>query len=217
MQVRMKDRREKDRNELRDLVGKNLLVLSQLEGVDLRLYQKTVLPWVLEQVVNCKDAIAQAYLMDAIIQVFPDEFHLQSLDKLDAALGQLQPGVAVGTVLTHLMTRLARYVADDQEVLPAIEEAKVFQKLSEAVRKASTLEATATVAELVALYHALVTFVLQVDTDVLPRLDAVLQLCTASLAPRRDAITGKAVHELLALLSTPLERFDLPTVLALES
>ena len=67
--VRMKDRREKDRNELRDLVGKNLLVLSQLEGVDLRLYQKTVLPWVLEQVVNCKDSIAQAYLMDAIIQV----------------------------------------------------------------------------------------------------------------------------------------------------
>ena len=94
--------------------------------------------------------------------MFPDEFHLQSLDKLDAALGQLQPGVAVGTVLTHLMTRLARYVADDQEVLPAMEGAKVFQKLSEAVRKASTLEATATVAELVALYHALVTFVLQV-------------------------------------------------------
>jgi hypothetical protein len=55
--------------------------------------------------------------------VFPDEFHLQSLDKLDAALGQLQPGVAVGTVLTHLMTRLARYVADDQDVLPAMEQA----------------------------------------------------------------------------------------------
>jgi hypothetical protein len=57
---------------------------------------------------------------------------------------------------------------------------KVFQKLSEAVRKASTLEATATVAELVALYHALVTFVLRVDTDVLPRLDAVLKLVRCS-------------------------------------
>lgn len=68
--VRLKERREKDRNELRDLVGKNLLVLSQLEGVDLALYQDTVLPWVLEQVVNCKDVIAQTYLMDAIIQVW---------------------------------------------------------------------------------------------------------------------------------------------------
>jgi hypothetical protein len=31
-------------------VGKNLLVLSQLEGVDLELYKSTVLPRVLEQV-----------------------------------------------------------------------------------------------------------------------------------------------------------------------
>eukprot|EP00959_Pyramimonas_sp_CCMP1952_P340091 7122917-Pyramimonas_sp.AAC.1 len=66
---RLKEKREKERNELRDLVGKNLLVLSQLEGVDLELYQKTVLPWVLEQVVNCKDEIAQTYLMDAVVQV----------------------------------------------------------------------------------------------------------------------------------------------------
>jgi hypothetical protein len=44
-------------------------VLSQLDGVDLELYQNTVLPRILEQVVNCKDDIAQPYLMDAVIQV----------------------------------------------------------------------------------------------------------------------------------------------------
>ena len=63
---RDRDRREKERQELRDLVGKNLLVLTQLEGMDLDLYQNTVLPRVLEQVINCKDEIAQPYLMDAI-------------------------------------------------------------------------------------------------------------------------------------------------------
>jgi hypothetical protein len=41
--------------------------------------------------------------------------------------------------------------------------------------------------------------------------------CTASLSPRRESITGKAVHELLALLTTPLDKFDLPTVLTLDS
>ena len=46
-----------------------LQVLSQLEGVDLELYQTAVLPRILEQVVNCKDDIAQPYLMDAVIQV----------------------------------------------------------------------------------------------------------------------------------------------------
>ena len=43
-------------------------MLSQLEGVDLELYRTAVLPRILEQVVNCKDDIAQPYLMDAVIQ-----------------------------------------------------------------------------------------------------------------------------------------------------
>jgi vacuolar protein sorting-associated protein 35 len=69
-------------------VGTNLVRLSQLEGVDLNMYStvcglpvpisrqcnlffgsQVVLPRLLEQVANCKDKIAQFYLMDCIIQV----------------------------------------------------------------------------------------------------------------------------------------------------
>lgn len=75
-----KDRREKERLELRILVGTNLVRLSQLEAIDKSLYIKSVLPNILEQVVKCRDAIAQEYLMECIIQVFPDEFHLESLN-----------------------------------------------------------------------------------------------------------------------------------------
>jgi vacuolar protein sorting-associated protein 35 len=42
------------------------------------------------QVVNCKDDLAQFYLMDCIIQVFPDEYHLQTLETLLSAFPQLQ-------------------------------------------------------------------------------------------------------------------------------
>ncbi|KAL7204160.1 hypothetical protein ACSBR2_017264 [Camellia fascicularis] len=42
--VRDKERREKKRSELHDLVGKNLHVLRQIEGVDLDMYRDTVLP-----------------------------------------------------------------------------------------------------------------------------------------------------------------------------
>ena len=42
------------------------------------------------QVVNCKDELAQYYLMDCIIQVFPDEYHLQTLETLLGAFPQLQ-------------------------------------------------------------------------------------------------------------------------------
>ena len=92
---RERERREAERQELRDLVGKNLLVLSQLEGVDLDLYRDTVLPRILEQVVNCKDEIAQPYLMDAIIQVgcFPLSTGTRSLFQL--ALDPTDPTLTI--------------------------------------------------------------------------------------------------------------------------
>ena len=66
---RERERREKERLELRILVGTNLVRLSQLEAIDSALYQKEVLPSVLEQVIKCRDAIAQEYLMECVIQV----------------------------------------------------------------------------------------------------------------------------------------------------
>jgi vacuolar protein sorting-associated protein 35 len=68
---RDREKREIERKELRILVGTNLVRLSQLDGVDLDLYQRVILPSVLEQVVVCKDVIAQEYLMEVIIQVCP--------------------------------------------------------------------------------------------------------------------------------------------------
>lgn len=66
---RDKEKREMERKDLRILVGTNLVRLSQLEGVDLDLYRTTILPNILQQVVSCKDVIAQEYLMEVVIQV----------------------------------------------------------------------------------------------------------------------------------------------------
>lgn len=53
----------------------------------------------LGQVVNCKDELAQSYLMDCIIQVFPDEYHLQTLETLLGACPQLQVFFIIYSVL----------------------------------------------------------------------------------------------------------------------
>jgi vacuolar protein sorting-associated protein 35 len=66
---REREKREMERRELRILVGTNLVRLSQLEGVDLNMYRTLILPSILEQVVSCKDVIAQEYLMEVVIQV----------------------------------------------------------------------------------------------------------------------------------------------------
>jgi vacuolar protein sorting-associated protein 35 len=104
-----KSRREKEREELKILVGTNLVRLSQLETANLDIYKKLILPGILEQVVSCRDAIAQEYLMECIIQVFPDEFHLQTLDPFLKSCAQLQAGVNVKNIIISLIDRLAAY------------------------------------------------------------------------------------------------------------
>ena len=93
--TRDRERREKERLELRLLVGTNLVRLSQLESVDVNLYTRVVLPGILEQVVSCKDAIAQEYLMESLIQVFPDEFHLATLNPFLNSCAEVAPEVKV--------------------------------------------------------------------------------------------------------------------------
>ena len=104
-----------ERRELRILVGTNLVRLSQLEGVDLELYQRVILPSILEQVVNCKDVIAQEYLMEVVIQVFSDEFHLHTLGPFLSATAQLHPKVNIKQIVIALIDRLAAYAAREAE------------------------------------------------------------------------------------------------------
>jgi vacuolar protein sorting-associated protein 35 len=162
-----------------------LQVLSQLEGVDLELYKTAVLPRILEQVVSCKDEIAQPYLMDAVIQVFPDEFHLQTLETLLAVCPQLQGNVKVGGVLAGLMTRLAKYAADvpevracaacalslqrrpdsslrTEQVVPQFQSAGAFFKFGDAIAKVIAAQPGIASADVVAMYASAMTFALQV-------------------------------------------------------
>lgn len=55
---------ESERIQLADLVGKTLTRISQLEGLTFELYRDQVLPRVLEQVVACKDELAQVCCAD---------------------------------------------------------------------------------------------------------------------------------------------------------
>ncbi|GAA5930686.1 retromer subunit VPS35 [Sporobolomyces koalae] len=136
---RDKDRRELERRELRILVGTNLVRLSQLEGVGLELYRRTILPSVLEQVVNCKDVIAQEYLMEVVIQVFTDDFHLRTLSPFLSATAQLHPKVNIKQIVIALIDRLAAYAAREAENESpeerAREEEEQAKKLLARVRK----------------------------------------------------------------------------------
>lgn len=111
-----KRRRERERNDLRILVGSNLNRLSQLEGISAHAYGSKILPRILEEIASCRDPLAQAYLMDCIIQVFPDEYHLETLEVFLGVCPRLREKVNVRTILNNMMDRLLHYYHDEKLV-----------------------------------------------------------------------------------------------------
>jgi vacuolar protein sorting-associated protein 35 len=131
--------REQERKELRILVGTNLVRLSQLEGIDLEMYKGQILPMILEQVVQCRDVLAQEYLMEVITQVFTDDLHLRTLDQFLSATAKLNPAVNVKQIISAMIDRLADYAkreaeSEDPEERKQKEE-EAANRLAEQVRK----------------------------------------------------------------------------------
>ncbi|EEH58100.1 uncharacterized protein MICPUCDRAFT_16600, partial [Micromonas pusilla CCMP1545] len=236
--ARERERREKERRELRDLVGKNLLVLSQLEGMTLEMYRDVVLPRVLEQVVNCKDDIAQPYLMDAIVQVFPDEFHIQTLQLLLDACPKLKSTVKVGNVLASLMDRLTNAAKESQEMVTQFAAVDAFGKLATCVDDVVRAQPTLDAHERLLMHGALLSFTIATHRERLDHVDGVLASCAAAMgasssngdddddagdardgpiAPAMIVSDPKGIRQLVALLTTPLETYDPISVLRMSS
>ncbi|TKX25661.1 vacuolar protein sorting-associated protein 35 [Elsinoe australis] len=110
---RDREQRTKERQELQLLVGSNLVRLSQL--VDLDTYKGMILQPLLEQVVQCRDVLAQEYLLEVITQVFPDEYHLHTLDQFLSATARLNPQVNIKAIVIGMMDRLSSYAARESE------------------------------------------------------------------------------------------------------
>lgn len=66
---REREKRTQERKELQLLVGSNLVRLSQL--VDLETYKNVILNPLLEQVVQCRDVLAQEYLLEGMSDYAP--------------------------------------------------------------------------------------------------------------------------------------------------
>lgn len=209
--------REKEREELRILVGTNLVRLSQLENVTLEKYQKSVLPGILEQVVSCRDAIAQEYLMECIIQVFPDEFHIQTLNAFLKSCAELESGVNVKNIVISLMERLSTYSQRNEITNVDI---KLFTVFSDQVATIISSRQYLPSEDIVALQVSLINLALKCYPDRVDYIDKVM-LNTVECFHRLgiDALDSNTLvaKELLKLLKIPVDYYNnLLTVLKLK-
>ncbi|RXN01838.1 Vacuolar protein sorting-associated protein 35 [Acipenser ruthenus] len=113
---RDREKRERERQELRILVGTNLVRLSQLEGVNVEKYKQIVLSGILEQVVNCRDALAQEYLMECIIQTW---------------VCKSDPCIATSSAVSKELTRLLKIPVDTYNNIVTVLKLKHFHPLFE--------------------------------------------------------------------------------------
>ena len=104
-----KMRREKERDELKILIGESMNKLSSLENLNMDLYEQNVLPKLLNILLNSKDKLCQQYLMECIIHAFPDSYNVKCIEKLLEAISYLEQGVDIGTIFVDLMQKLGNY------------------------------------------------------------------------------------------------------------
>lgn len=98
-----------ERNDVKMLIGSNLDKLSHLDGLSLELYKNCVLPSLSKIIVNSKDAMSQEYLLNCIIDTFPNEYHLCSMKELMEILSQLNVNINYNAIIEPLLKRIIDY------------------------------------------------------------------------------------------------------------
>jgi vacuolar protein sorting-associated protein 35 len=83
--------------------------LSSLENLNIDLYEKNVLPKLLNIIVNSKDKLCQQYLMECIIHAFPDSYNVKCMERLLDAISYLERDVDIGIIFVSLMEKLGNY------------------------------------------------------------------------------------------------------------
>ena len=209
-----KNRKEKERNQLRILVGYNIVRLSQLEGITKGIYRDAILPRILEIIMSYKEPLSQQYLLEVIIQVFPDEFHLYTLSLLLDSMQNVCKGVDIQAVLSALMDRLGNYVVgmrdgttegsgSKRENRVIAEMFEIFGEKIAALAKKEDLFTGATFAQ---TQSALINLAIKTYPGEYDRIDAALGNVRDRFANRSpDLEAGKALKKMLSQLMEELK------------
>ena len=206
--------REKERNELRILVGENIVRLSSMDGLDLNLYQLEILPKIVEILLESKDQLSQQYLMECIIHAFPDEYNIQCMKLILETMSKLTQGVDVISLYIALMDKLAKFVKElpkeESEALNAAE--KIFNSLRESIDQLTETETSQVggVTEpnkLIELQLAFMKFAIGScpEKDKLDTINHILATSHSILNSYSKKLGQEGINLLRNLLTVPLE------------
>jgi hypothetical protein len=104
-----------ERENLKVTVGENVEQLSAI-CTDLGLYLENVFPSVVEILKN-SDEFSQQYLLDCLVQAFPDVFLMNTCEQIIQIACEIQPRLDVVELVLNSLSRLLRYLSETNENL----------------------------------------------------------------------------------------------------
>lgn len=203
------DERLQQRKDLRLLVGTNLVRIGQLENLTVEQYRHTVLPAILQEVVSSHDQIAQEYLMDVIIQVFPDEFHLETLDLYLDACSLLEPTCPVHTVVIGVIERFSNFaIRQRQQGLP-MDDDSLFGVFWSRIQDMCATRIGMTLQIVLSLLQALTHMALETCSNHIVHVDLILGMALeyAAKAKQEGRLTQEASLLIVQLLSLLISHY----------
>jgi vacuolar protein sorting-associated protein 35 len=211
-----KKKRESERHDVRVLVGLNLVTLSQLEGLTVEMYREIVLPRILDEIINCKDTMAQNYLMDCVIQVFPDEMHLGTLDLFLDTIKKLKEKTNVKSILQSMQQRLGTHVTEGGSLPPDID---IFHLFNDCITGIIEERSNMPLEDILTLQHYLLEFTLVGYPTRIDYISHCLECCSTIISKtdfmntilqtqqdnRMERLTDEVTIQIESLLLTPLD------------
>jgi len=199
------EERKQQRSQLKQLVGSNIQRISSLRGLDIDHYKEIVMPCIIEQIRACREPLAQHYIIESISQVFPAEFHIETLEPLFDVLKHLEDEVSTLSLVTSLIKRLQTYYTNpDTEKASAISTVRLVAQQIDSLLSAGqsfTLEDT------LEMLGTLLNFTLVVDASNTGNINSILNFVENHI----ESIYGESrldnvqvSRKLRLFLSTPL-------------
>jgi vacuolar protein sorting-associated protein 35 len=172
LEGRTADDRKSQRAQLKQLVGSNIQRLASLRGLEVAHYKDVIMPCILEQVRACREPLAQGYVLESITQVFPAEFHIETIDELFGVLTHLEDEVQTLGLVTGVIRRLQTYYRGEAvDIGSAIATVRlVGQQISELLRAGQNF----TLEDTLDMLSTLLNFTLEADAGNTQNVNSVL-------------------------------------------
>ena len=209
--------RDKERVELKTIVGESVNRLSSLDGLTLELYEKEILPKLVQIILDSNDILSQQYLIECIIHAFPDSYNIKCIELILNTLSRLTPGTDIKGLFISLMKKLAKFIIDNSGEDASEEDKKLVlgatsvypvltQYFDRLQKETFMLGENMDVLKLLDLNSAFMKFSIKCkDIDVLASINHVLTSTLGCLRQLARRLSNEGIKKLSKLLAVPLE------------